>query len=118
SGIDVSAGWQHFVDSVGTALHSMVTVRRADGTQAALLPPDQVYFLTQNLMLELRAARLALLEGNSTLYRDSLSTAVGWLQQYFDTGAPAVKTMIDRLGQMQNVKLDWQAPDISGSLAA
>src|SRR5699024_1753137 len=62
--------------------------------------------------------RLALLEGNSTLYRESLSTAVEWLQQYFDGNNTAVKAMIDRLGQMQNVKLDWQAPDISGSLAA
>lgn len=115
-GVDFSSGWQHFVDSVGTALQSMATVRRADGTQPALLPPDQVYFLTQNLMLELRSARLALLEGNSTLYRASLPSAIKWLKQYFDTDDAGVSAMIDRLGQMQNIKLDWQAPDISASL--
>lgn len=116
--IDLSSGWRHFVDSVGEALQSMVTIRRADGTQRALLPPEQVYFLTQNLILELQSARLALLEGNSEVYRASLSAAVDWLQQYYATGDPAVAAMIDRLRQMQNIKLDWQAPDISGSLTA
>lgn len=117
-GINWSSGWHRFTDSVGHALSSMVTIRRVDGTQVALLPPDQVYFLTQNLVLQLRSARLALLEGNATLYRKSLSTAIDWLKQYFDTHNSAVKAMIKRLGQMQNVKLDWQPPDISASLFA
>src|SRR5699024_579 len=115
-GIDFDSGWKHFVDSVGTALQSMATIRRTDGTQPALLPADQVYFLTQNLMLELRSARLALLQGNNTQYRASLPTAIKWLQQYFDTDANSVSSMIEQLGQMQNIKLDWQPPDISASL--
>lgn len=116
--IDLSSGWRHFLDSVGNALQQMVTIRRADGTQRALLPPDQVYFLRQNLLLKLQGARLALLNGNSEVYRASLASAVDWLQQYYVTDDPAVAAMIDRLNQMQNVKLDWQAPDISGSLIA
>src|SRR5699024_8249203 len=49
SGIDWTDGWQRFVGSVGKAVKSLATIRRTDGTQPALLPPDQVYFLTQNL---------------------------------------------------------------------
>lgn len=117
-GIDWSSGWHRFIGSVGHALQTMVTVRQVNGTQLALLPPNQVYFLTQNLILQLRSGRLALLEGNANLYRKSLSSAVDWLRRYFDTRDPAVKAMIKRLGQMQNIKLDWQAPDISGGLLA
>lgn len=117
-GISWTERWQNFVGSVSTALQSMVTIRHTGGSQPALLPPQQVYFLTQNLKLELRAARLALLERNTTLYRTSLATAIDWLKEYYETDDPAVSAMIDRLQQMQNIKLDWQPPDISAPLAA
>src|SRR5699024_6229017 len=95
SGIDWTNGWHRFVRSVENAVRSMATIRRADGTQPALLPPDQVYFLTQNLMLELRAARVALLQGDTTLYRHSLTSATAWLKQYFDGNDSAVQAMLD-----------------------
>lgn len=111
-----SQGWDHFVDSVGEALSGMLTIRRADGTQRALLPPDQAFFLNQNLQLELRSARLALLERDTQNYRDSLARARQWLEDYYDTSAAPVSSMQERIGQMSNVKLDWDVPDISASL--
>ncbi|MES1927049.1 uroporphyrinogen-III C-methyltransferase [Salinisphaera sp. T31B1] len=110
-------GWGHFKNSVGQALSGMLTIRRADGTQSALLPPDQVFFLNQNLQLQLRTARLSLLEGDTDAYRDSLASARQWLGDYYDTDTSPVSSMRNRLDQMSNVKLDWQAPDISQSLA-
>lgn len=109
-------GWDHFTDSVGSALSGMLTIRRSDGTQRALLPPDQSFFLSQNLQLELRSARLALLERDTQNYRDSLASARQWLEDYYDTNAAPVSKMQERIGQMSNVKLDWNAPDISGGL--
>lgn len=111
-----SQGWVHFKNSVGDALSGMMTIRRSDGTQRALLPPDQAFFLNQNLQLELRSARLALLERDTQNYRDSLATARQWLEDYYDTDAAAVTNMRERLDQMSNVKLDWDTPDISRSL--
>lgn len=119
SGIDLNSGWQQFLQSVGQAVQGMVTIRHTgDTAQPALMPAKQVYFLTHNLMLELRSARLALLEGNSALYHTSLSTAIEWLKQYFDTGNSTVQAMIERLEQMQDIKLDVKPPDISGTLVA
>ena len=111
-----SQGWDHFVGSLGDALSGMLTIRRSDGTQRALLPPDQAFFLSQNLQLELRSARLALLERDTQNYRDSLASAGQWLENYYDTSAAPVSKMQERIGQMSNVKLDWDAPDISASL--
>jgi len=116
SELDFSRGWQHFVDSVGQALSSMVTIRHDDGTQNALMPPDQVFFLTQNLQLELRSARLSLLERKTENYRESLASAREYLKQHYATGNSQVSSMLEQLKQMSNVKLDWQAPDISSSL--
>ncbi|MES1941299.1 uroporphyrin-III C-methyltransferase [Salinisphaera sp. T5B8] len=111
-----SQGWDHFKNSVGDALSGMLTIRRSDGTQRALLPPDQAFFLNQNLQLELRSARLALLERDTQNYRESLATAREWLADYYDTDAAPVSNMRERLDQMSNVKLDWDTPDISRSL--
>lgn len=114
--IDFSQGWAHFKDSMSQALSGMLTIRRADGTQRALLPPDQVFFLSQNLQLQLRSAQLALLERNTESYRESLASAKSWLEEYYDTDASAVSGLIDQLEQMRNVELDWNPPDISTSL--
>lgn len=120
SSIDVSRGWHHFVDSLGGALSSMVTVRRANGTQnaPALMAPDQAYFLTQNLQLQLRSAQLALLNHDTQAYQDNLSSARDWMKQYFDGDASSVKAALKTFSELSHVKLDWQAPDISASLTS
>lgn len=120
SSIDVSRGWHHFVDSLGGALSSMVTVRRANGTQnaPALMAPDQAYFLTQNLQLQLRSAQLALLNHDTQAYQDNLSSARDWIKQYFDGDASSVKAALKTFSELSHVKLDWQAPDISASLTS
>lgn len=119
SSIDMSRGWHHFVDSMGGALSSMVTVRRANGTQnaPALMAPDQAYFLTQNLQLQLRSAQLALLDHDTQAYQDNLSSARDWIKQYFDGDASSVQAALDTFNELSNVKLDWQTPDISASLS-
>lgn len=110
--------WRHFLDSVTDALQGMFTIRRSGGDRIPLMPPEQAYFLRQNLQLKLQAARLALLQHNPRIYRASLSAAREWLQTYFDTSDPAVAAAIETLGHMQKVRIAWEAPDISGSLVA
>lgn len=119
SSIEFSRGWHHFVNSVDGALSSMVTVRRANGTQnaPALMAPDQAYFLTQNLQLQLRSAQLALLTRNTQAYHESLSSARDWIKRYFDTNQSSVQAALDAFNELSNVKLDWQAPDISNGLS-
>lgn len=118
AGIRLSQKWHQFVDSVGNALTRMVTIRRANGTEnaPALMAPDQAFFLTQNLQLQLRVARLALLDGNTQSYHDAIDEARGWIKRYFDTNNSQVASVLDELGQLSHVKLDWQAPDLSASL--
>lgn len=117
-GVKLAKKWHQFVDSVGSALSHMVTIRRANGTEnaPALMAPDQSYFLTQNLQLQLRAARLALLDGNGKTYDDALSEARDWIRKYFDTSDSRVSAVLDDLSELSHAQLDWQAPDLSASL--
>lgn len=112
------APWQHFLSSVRKALSGMLTIRRDGGSYKPLMPPQQTFFLYQNLQLKLQAGRLALLQKKTGSYSETLGEAQKWLQTYFDTNDSAVAAAIQQLGQMQKIELDWDAPDISGSLTA
>ena len=119
AGIDWQGRWQQLTDRAGQALASMVSVRRANGTQntPTLMAPDQAFFLVQNVQLSLRSARLALLDGNQAAYRASLSDAKDSIQQFFDTDASATQGMLSTLDELAKAELAWQAPDISDSLS-
>lgn len=115
----IQRDWQQFRASVTQALSHMVTVRRSNGTQQPpLMPPDQAFFLSQNLQLQLRTARLAVLDHDTKSYSDSLDSARDWLKKYYDTSDSRVSGILQQLNQIADVKLNWQAPDISPSLTA
>lgn len=108
--------WRHFLDSMGQALESMVTIRRTDDAHQPLMPPEREFFLYQNLLLKLESARLALFRRDTSSYRHALKTAHGWLNTYFDRADPGVSGAMATLNDIRNVELAWEAPEISGSL--
>ncbi len=106
--------WQGTLEKAWQEVKSLVVIRHRQEGDAAVLVPEQRYFLYQNLKLKLEAARVALLLKQDTIYKDSLRTAQTWLSQYFigDTRDAMVQTVTD-LAQ-KNIKVDL--PDISASL--
>jgi len=114
-GTDAS-GWDRAVNRVGDALKDLVSVRRSDERVTPLLSPTEEYFLVRNLELKLEAARLALLTGDETSYRDSLRSARRWLGTYFDLDNSSVSGAIDTLAELEMRNIHPALPDISGSL--
>lgn len=111
--------WKHFLVSIREALQGMLTIRHGGtGPITPLMPPDQAFFLRQNLQLKLLTAKLSLLQRRPKSYRASLASAQQWLRQFFATDDPSVSAAIEQLGQMQKVRIGWEAPDISESLTA
>jgi uroporphyrin-3 C-methyltransferase len=94
----------------------MVSVRRTDATDAALLAPGERWFLYRNLELELESARLAALQGDRANYQQSLASARRWLETRFDRNDAGVQSALDALAELQSVEFIATWPDISGSL--
>ena len=111
---ETQSSWKQAVNNIWQQLRSLVVIRHDQSGEAAVLVPEQRYFLYQNLRLQLESARMALLNGDGLSYQHSLNTAAGWLKQYF-TGdeRDAMLTMLQTL-QKQNIAI--AIPDISGSL--
>jgi uroporphyrin-3 C-methyltransferase len=103
-------GWKGF--------KSVMVIRHRDKPVSAMLPPEQQFFVYQNLELQLEAARLALLKGDPQLYVDSLDQAAGWLGEFFEADAATTQAAQQEIAALRVVELQPRLPDISRSLAA
>lgn len=108
------AGWKQAADDIWQQLRSLVVIRHDQSGEAAVLVPEQRYFLYQNLRLQLESARLALLNADSASYQHSMQTAIQWLRQYF-TGDQR-DALIATLENLNSAQIKVDVPDISGSL--
>ncbi|MBZ0072242.1 MAG: uroporphyrinogen-III C-methyltransferase [Thiohalobacteraceae bacterium] len=108
--------WRRLPALVWRELKRLVVVRRDATPVAALLAPEQQYFLQQNLRLQLESARLAALQAAPEPYQASLRTARAWLDTYFAGDDPRVTAVLGRLAQLAEIDVRPALPDISASL--
>jgi uroporphyrin-3 C-methyltransferase len=106
-------GWKSMLNSAWSEVKSLVVIRHQQDGKAAVLVPEQRYFLYQNLKLKLETLQFALLTQNQAVFNQSASDAMTWLETYF-TGdkRDALKQMIE---QLQSTRIYVELPDISGS---
>lgn len=107
---------QQVLDDLWRGFKSMLVIRSHDKPVSAMLPPEQHYFLLQNLRLKLEAAKAALMGRNQSLYEDNLLAAAAWTGAYFKAADPAVVGFRQQLEELAQRDVAPELPDISGSL--
>jgi len=103
---------------VWTELTRIVQIRRVDRNEAVLLPPDQVYFLRENLRLRLLSARLALLSQDQATFGTDLRAAADMLTRYFNTRDDGVAAALKEIKRLSQLQIAGKLPGIDASLAA
>jgi uncharacterized protein HemX len=111
-------GWRMQARNLWQDMLSLVRIRTDLNTQRPLLPPEQEYFLRENLKLMLFSAQAALLHGNAAVFQQNIRNAEQLLKDYYDTGTQVVLGMQTELEKMRTSKLVAELPDISRSLSA
>ena len=114
--LDEETGLDRAMSAMGNAFRDMFRVRRIDEQVMPLMSPEQVYFLRQNLVLKIEAARLAAQRRDSGNFKRDLSESISWIETYFDNNNPNVSGALSTLGQLSTYELNPELPDISGSL--
>lgn len=99
-------------------LRQLVVVRKVEAPEPPLLPPQQAWFLRENLKLRLLNARLALLTRDEAGYREDLRVAQGWIQRYFDATAKGSQAALAQLRQLSSASISFEPPSIIDSLEA
>ena len=116
--VDSLAFWQHLAAEFWGELRSLIRIQRFDRDEPALLAPQQVFFLRENLKLRLLNARLALLAHDQWTFRNELAQARAWVDRYFDSRAPAVQTAQQSLKRLAATEITIELPNLNESLSA
>jgi uroporphyrin-3 C-methyltransferase len=97
---------------------SLLRVSRIDQPEAALIAPDQAYFLRENIKLKLLNARLALLSRQTDAARSDLASVQTSLSRYFDASSRKTQTAKALLQQTQAQLRSTELPRFDETLAA
>ena len=109
--------WQSGLRLVMEEARNLVRVSRIENPEAALLSPEQVFFLRENFKLKLLNARLGLLARQIDSARSDLVDAEGMMKKYFDMGARKTQSTLALLQQVQTQMRTLQLPRIDDTLA-
>jgi uroporphyrin-3 C-methyltransferase len=110
--------WSRIGAEVWSELKQLVVVRQIGTPEPPLLPPDQAFFVKENLRLRLLNARLSLLSRDEGGYREDLRFAQGWIRRYFDLRATQTGDALAQLRQLSSASISFEMPTIQESLDA
>ncbi len=111
-------GWRLMLAEVWTDLRSLVRIERVESPSGPLLPPDQAFFLRENVKLRLLGARLALLARDEISYKADLAAATEWFTLYYDATATSVTSAVEALDQLAQSDIRIELPNVGASLDA
>jgi len=109
--------WQSWFQLVLGEARNLVRVSRIETPEAALLSPEQSFFLRENFKLKLLNARLGLLARQIESARSDLADAEVMLSKYFQANARKTQTAAALLQQVQTQMRTLQIPRIDDTLA-
>ena len=114
----LQAAGSRALDTVRDEFRKLLRVSRIDQPEAALLSPEQSFFLRENLKLRLLNARLGLLARQTDTARADLLSANAWLTKYFDPSSRKTQAAIQLLAQIQSQLKTSELPRLDETLAA
>ncbi|HYP34622.1 MAG TPA: uroporphyrinogen-III C-methyltransferase [Burkholderiaceae bacterium] len=105
--------WEGFTVPFLTEMKQAVRVTSIEHPEAALMTPEQSFFLRENLKLRLLNARLAILSRQFDLSQADLQQAQTALDRYFDHGSRRVVAVSELLRQVsaQAKQVSFPRPD-------
>lgn len=110
--------WQHVLLLVGEEASKLLRISRIEQPDAALLSPEQSFFVRENFKLKLLNARLGLLARQLESARADLASASVSLFRYFDPAARKTQAAASLLQQVQGQMKTMELPRIDDTLAA
>jgi uroporphyrin-3 C-methyltransferase len=110
--------WERVLLAARAEARSLLRVSRIDYPEAALLAPEQAFFLRENLKLKLLNARLSVLARQVDAARGELAAASELLNRYFDPASRRVQAAATMLQQIQAQARATEPARIDETLAA
>ena len=106
------------LDSLQGEARKLLRVSRIDHPEAALVSPEQSFFLRENFKLRLLNARLSLLSRQTEIARSDLVAANAWLGKYFDPASRRTQAAVQLLQQIQSQIKTSELPRLDETMTA
>ncbi len=110
--------WRELPAAMWEDMKKLVIIRDHQGPIKPLLSPEQHFFLSQNLKLQLEQARLALLNGEQAIYVERLDTVQTWLNNWFDLESNRTVHMLDRVKELKAINIQPALPQLTRTYQA
>jgi uroporphyrin-III C-methyltransferase len=110
--------WRSVSSRVWDEVRSLVRVTPVDHPDAALLAPEQAFFVRENLKLRLLNARLALLSRQFAIAQADLLNAQAMIERYFDRGSRRATSASELMKQVAQQSRQMVLPRPDDTLAA
>ncbi len=110
--------WGRALRIVGDEASKLVRISQIERPDAALLSPEQSFFVRENFKLKLLNARLGLLARQLESARADVAAASASLFRYFDPGSRRTQSAAGVLQQLQLQMKTLELPRIDDTLAA
>ncbi len=108
---------EQLVESALEDIKGLVVIRRTGRSVTAVLLPEEVALIREDLKIKLEIARLALVQRDGNIYRANLEDAKAWLLEHFENNASATKKFLAEINKLQNIAVEMEFPNISESLS-
>ncbi len=112
------SGWQVLLARIGQEVRGLLRVSRMDSPEAALLSPDQSFFLRENLKLKLLNARMGLLARQSESLQADLSACAALMRKYVDMNSRKSQQALQLIEQSQAQLRKGEMPRLDSTLSA
>jgi len=110
--------WERALLLVRQEAQSLLRVSRIDRPEAALVSPEQTFFLRENLKLKLLSVRLAMVSRQVETARTELAAVSTTLNKYFDPTSRRTQAAATLVQQLQAQVKSTTPPRVDETLAA
>ena len=110
--------WERGLRLVGEEARNLLRVSRIEQPEAALLSPEQSFFVRENYKLKLLNARLGLLARQLESARADIAASSSTLNKYFDPASRKTQSAANLLMQVQSQLRTMELPRVDDTLAA
>lgn len=110
--------WQELPAAMWRDIKKLIVIREHQGPIKSLLSPEQLFFLSQNLKLQLEQARLAMLSGETQIYIERINTAKTWIDKWFDPQDIKTQKLQAQLDDLLKQNIHPQLPSLRNSFSA
>jgi uroporphyrin-3 C-methyltransferase len=110
--------WTVGLNQLADQLKGLVRVSRIESPEAALLSPEQGFFLRENLKLKLLNARLGLLARQKDAARADLASAAIIVRRYAEGSSRRTTQLLQLLEQAGGQLKASETPRLEGSMTA